>query len=430
LPPPATVSWQPDPDATATSSLALARFAGEDTIPGYEILGELGRGGMGVVYKAREIALNRVVAVKLLLTGPHAGSAELVRFRTEAESAARLQHPNVVQIHQIGEHRGQPFLALEFCAGGSLARQRAGMPLHVHQACFLVKKLARAVQVAHDHGIVHRDLKPANVLLTEDGTPKIADFGLAKKLDSVQDLTQSGVILGTPSYMAPEQARGKVKDIGPRADVYALGAILYELLTGRPPFRGSTPLETVFQVLSDEPLAPSKLQPELPRDVEVICLKCLRKDPQRRYGSADALADDLQRFLADEPIRARPPGRSERAWRWLRRRPALVLSSAVSAILLICAGSIWFGLRSYADYRAEQLYKELENKTPPRVWVARTVDEKKQMLEKLNELDARLQELGKYSPVLEERLRQKLGIHRDGKGGIRFQKTFELRKPD
>ena len=302
-------------------------------VPGYEILGELGRGGMGVVYKARQIKLDRVVALKMILAGGHAGEAELARFRAEAEAVARLQHPNIVQIFEVGEHGGLPFFSLEFCGGGSLDKKLAGTPLPPKEAAALVATLARAVQTAHEKGVIHRDLKPANILLTEDGTPKITDFGLAKRLDADAGQTRTGSVMGTPSYMAPEQAGGKTAEMGPLCDVYALGAILYELLTGRPPFRAATPLDTMMQVVSDDPVPPRHLQPRTPHDLETICLKCLRKERGKRYASAAALAEDLRRFLAGEPVKARPMGLMGRTAKWVRRRPAVAaLLAAVAAV--------------------------------------------------------------------------------------------------
>ena len=292
-------------------------------VAGYEILGELGRGGMGVVYKARQVRLNRLVALKMILAGEHAGTEAAVRFLAEAEAVARLQHPHIVQIYAFGDQDGRPYFAMEYVAGGSLADRLDGTPWPAGDAARLVETLARAIHEAHRQGIVHRDLKPANVLLTADGTPKVADFGLAKWLDVEAGLTRTDHVLGTPSYMAPEQAEGGATQVGPAADVYALGAILYELLTGRPPFRAATALETLEQVKSAEPIAPGRLQPGLPRDLETICLKCLRKEPARRYAGADALAEDLRRFGAGEPILARPVSGVERAWRWCRRKPAL-----------------------------------------------------------------------------------------------------------
>ena len=240
------------------------------TIAGYQIEGELGRGGMGVVYQARQVRLNRPCALKMILAGAHADPVAAVRFLAEAEAVARLQHPNIVQIHEVGEPDGLPFLALEYVEGGSLAGALDGTPWPARRAATLVEALARGVADAHRLGIVHRDLKPANVLLAADGTPKVTDFGLAKVLDAESGLTATESILGTPSYMAPEQAAGKAKQVGPPADVYALGAILYELLTGRPPFRATTVLETLEQVKTAEPVPPSRLLPGLPRDLETI----------------------------------------------------------------------------------------------------------------------------------------------------------------
>jgi hypothetical protein len=288
---------------------------------------------MGVVYMARHTTLDRVVALKMILSGQHAGERDLERFRTEAQAIARLAHPNIVQIHEIGEHEGRPFFSLEFCPGGSLDNQLRGAGMSPREAAQLLETLARAVHAAHEKGVIHRDLKPANVLLGEDGTPKITDFGLAKKLDQ-QGQTASGAILGTPAYMAPEQAAGRVAGVGPATDVYALGATLYELLTGHPPFRAATPFDTLLQVIEKEPVPPRVLNPQTPRDLETICLKCLEKDPPRRYSSARELADDCRRFLDDEPILARPPGSFRRVDRWVRKHQALVLAYAASAITL------------------------------------------------------------------------------------------------
>ncbi|MBY0522242.1 MAG: protein kinase [Gemmataceae bacterium] len=324
------------------------RPASQATVQGYEIVKELGRGGMGVVYKAHHQGLKRTVALKMILSGAHAGSEELFRFRTEAEAVASLQHPNIVQIYEVGEQEGRPFFSLEFVDGGSLDDKLAHTsPLPPREAAQLIEKLARAMHVAHQRGIIHRDLKPANVLLTSDGNPKITDFGLAKRLDSQQGQTQSGSIMGTPSYMAPEQAAGNTREVGTLSDVYALGAILYETLTGRPPFDSDNPMDTVLQVINDEPAAPSKLNPKVPRDLETICLKCLEKLPRKRYASAQDLADDLRRYLDEEPILARPIGAWERGVKWMRRRPAVAASLfvvALAAIALIASG-IWYHVR-------------------------------------------------------------------------------------
>ena len=299
------------------------------SIDGYEVLGELGRGGMGVVYKARELRLNRVVALKMILAGNHASPDACKRFLAEAESVGRLHHPHIVQIFAFGDSDGRPFFAMEFVAGGSLAERLDGTPRHPQDTARLVETLARAIHEAHRLGIVHRDLKPANILLTPEGVPKIADFGLAKWLDTENATSRTQVIVGSPSYMAPEQAGQSSTPVGPAADVYSLGAILYELLAGRPPFQAATVLETLTQVRLDEPIAPSRLRPKLPRDLGTICLKCLEKEPVRRYASAIDLADDLKRFEAGQTIRARPVGYPERLLRWCRREP-LIASLAVA----------------------------------------------------------------------------------------------------
>jgi len=257
---------------------------------------------------------------------------------------ARLQHPNIVQVYEVGERDGLPFFSLEYCAGGSLAQRLDGTPFTAREAAILIETLARAMQAAHEQGIIHRDLKPANILLGSASIPKITDFGLAKKLDESAVLTQSGVVMGTPSYMAPEQALGKSRELGPATDIYALGTILYELLTGRPPFKAASPMETMLQVASDEPVPPSRLQSKLPVDLETICLKCLEKSPGRRYPTALALADDLRRYLNGEPIDARPAGWKERTWKWARRRPAAAALVVVSVLglLTMLAGTLYF----------------------------------------------------------------------------------------
>jgi serine/threonine protein kinase len=347
------------------STLPLPPFVAAGSplsIPGYEILGVLGRGAMGVVYKARQVGLNRLVALKMILAGEAADPEQRARFRHEAEAVAHLQHPNIVHIYDVGEHQGQPYFALEFVAGGTLAKKLAGAPLPAREAAQVVETLAQAMHHAHLHGIVHRDLKPANVLIAGSGQPaasstepslpaalKISDFGLAKRLHGEPGLTRTGHIMGTPSYMAPEQAAGKNREVGPATDVYALGATLYEMLTGRPPFRGETDLETLHSVLGAAPLAPSRLQRTVPRDLETICMKCLRKETHERYASAAALAEDLQRFLAGQSVRARPDGKAAQLWRWCRRNRALAAVSclAAAAMLLI---AVLVGLEIYLHY--------------------------------------------------------------------------------
>ncbi len=307
-------------------------------VPGYEILQELGRGGMGVVYKARQIRANRLTALKMILSGAHASQTELARFRSEGQAVAALQHPNIVQIYEVGEHDGRPFFSLEFVDGGNLADKLLGTPLSPREAAETMFKLADAMDSAHKRGIIHRDLKPANVLLTRGGDPKITDFGLAKSLDDDSGQTGTGAILGTPSYMSPEQARGDTKHIGPTADIYSLGAMLYDMLTGRPPFRGQTLLDTLQQVQKIEPVSPRRLQPEVPRDLDVICLKCLQKEPERRYSSAGELAADLKRYLDNEPILARPVSTWEHVFKWAKRNP--VVASLIACLCVVLVGGL------------------------------------------------------------------------------------------
>ncbi len=354
-------------DATAAPGPGAAGADSLPQLPGYDVLRELGRGGMGVVYLARHLRLNRAVALKVLRAGL-AHPADRERFRQEAEAVARLQHPNVIQIFEVGDwpggHGTAPYLALEFVAGPTLERYLAGQPLPPRAAAELVETLARAVHAAHRAGVVHRDLKPANVLLqtqedrgqrTEDRpdallssvlcplsscVPKISDFGLAKPIEGGSGLTETGAILGTPSYMAPEQAVGDVKQVGPAADVYALGAVLYECLTGRPPFRGTTVLDTLDQVRSQEPVRPGLLQPKLPRDLETVCLKCLAKDLHKRYPTAEALADDLRQFREGRPVTARRPSAPERLAKLATRHKALVGSAAAVGLALAAAVAV------------------------------------------------------------------------------------------
>jgi WD40 repeat protein len=317
------------------------------SLPGYEILAELGRGSMGVVYKAIQTSLRRVVALKVLQPAGNQGTEAEARFRAEAEVVARMQHPNIVQLFEIGEHGGRSYFSLELLDGGTLAGKLGGKPQPEREAARLTATLARAVHYAHQRGVIHRDLKPANVLLTADGVPKITDFGLARRLGTSQRLTQLGEVIGTPCYMAPEQARGKRSSVGVPADVYALGAILYEMLTGKPPFRGDGVYATLLLVSTEEPETPSDIRPGLALDLEAICLKCLKKRPAERYATAAELADDLDRYLARTPVKARPIGARERAAKWARRTPALaaLLVLLLLATGLLVGGGLFYGIR-------------------------------------------------------------------------------------
>jgi WD40 repeat protein len=350
----------PSKDVTPHSAEADAAIAG--TFAGYEILAELGRGGMGIVWKAKQPLVDRVVALKMVLAGSFARDEDKARFHGEMEAIARLQHPGIVQIYEVGEEQGRAFFSQEFCAGGSLDKKLAATPMVPRDAVILLENLARAVQAAHEAQVVHRDLKPANVLLDAEGSPKIADFGLAKRLD-VTGQTASGAIVGTPAYMSPEQAQGL--KIGPATDIYSLGAILYECLTGRPPFRAATTYDTILQVIEKDPVAPTQLVAGVPRDVETICLKCLHKDPARRYACASDLADDLQRWQKGEPIHARQVGTLERTLKWCRRHPAItallgllasVVGIAFAVIMVFYSDAV--EQRSVAERKTEVAERE------------------------------------------------------------------------
>jgi serine/threonine protein kinase len=333
-------------ESSCTPPLPASDPAGP-AVPGYEMLGELGRGGMGAVYRARQLSLNRLVALKVISAGAQAQAEEVARFQIEAVAVARLQHPHIVQVYETGASQGRPYLVMELVPGSSLAEKLAAAPLEARAAAELVRALASAMQHAHERGIIHRDLKPANVLLLPDGTPKITDFGLAKRLDVGEGQTRAGQLLGTPSYMAPEQAAAQKGRVGPTADVYALGAVLYECLTGRPPFKGATPWETVLQVLHADPVPPRRLRPGVPRDLETICLKCLHKEARKRYPSAHDFAEDLRRFMSSETILARPAGPIEKTTKWARRRPTMAALILVSACALgtLLAGGVWYNAR-------------------------------------------------------------------------------------
>jgi len=333
----------------------------------YEIVREIARGGMGVVFQARQVSLNRPVALKMILAGQLANDTDVRRFYTEAEAAAHLDHPGIVPIFEVGQHEGQHYFSMGFVEGQSLAQKIAGGPLPPLEAAALMVKVAEAIEYAHQRRVIHRDLKPANILLDQSGNPRVTDFGLAKKLEGDSGLTGSGQIMGTPSYMPPEQAGGKRGEVGPAADVYALGATLYALITGRPPFQASTAMDTVLQVISDEPVPPRRLNASVPLDLETICLKCLEKEPGKRYVSAAALGEDLRRYLAGEPILARPVGRAERTWRWCRRNPAVASLAAgvVLALVLGTAVASFFAVRASrnaAEARANLVLANLETK--------------------------------------------------------------------
>jgi len=366
---PQRVNESSSPGATqdfVVGSVATADFTAESTpnqmpkqpampkmIGGYEIKKVLGRGGMGIVYKAKQKKLDRIVALKMVLAGSHASPDQLMRFISEAKAVGHLQHPNIVQIFDIGEYENLPFFSLEFVDGDSLDKQLAGKPQAPRDSAKLLEKLCRAMQYAHEHGILHRDLKPANVLMGRNGVPKITDFGLAKRLEDSDDSasTRTGTIMGTPSYMSPEQASGSVHDIGPATDQYSLGAMLYEFLIGRPPFLAAKVVDTILQVLHEEPVPPRQLQKNLPVDLETICLKALQKEQTKRYASCAEMADDLARYINNEPILARPIGTAERLIRLCRRYPreARLLGLVASLLLLLTAGAVATAYRINQD---------------------------------------------------------------------------------
>ena len=314
----------------------------------YELIEEIARGGMGVVYKAVQVSLNRVVAVKMILAGQLASEADVKRFHTEAEAAANLQHPNIVGIYEVGEQNGQHYFSMNYVEGRSLAESIRTTPVSAQEAAAIVRTLATAIQYAHQRGILHRDLKPQNVIMDAQGQPHITDFGLAKRLELDGGLTQSGAVLGSPSYMSPEQASGRQDLLGPASDVYSLGAILYELLTGRTPFRGETPMATLAKVRLEEPIAPTKLDSKTPADLETLCLKCLEKQPERRFASARLLAEELERFLNHEPILTRPATRTRKTWNWFQRHPWTI--AAILTVLILGVTSLAYGLWQQLHY--------------------------------------------------------------------------------
>lgn len=328
----------------------------------YEILKELGRGGMGVVYKARHRILKRTVALKMILAGSHSSASALQRFLAEARAVAHLQHPGIVQIFDMGQHEGLPWFSLEYIDGSDLQRALDGKPRDSRSSATLVESVCRAMQYAHDNNILHRDLKPANILLDSNGNPKVTDFGLAKEVDSEDSgATRDGTIMGSPSYMPPEQARGQIAAVSPKSDQYSMGAVLYQMLTARPPFITDRPLETVMQVINNEPVAPRQLQPSISADLETICLKALQKDPSQRYENCQAMADDLRRYLNGEPILARPISRLRRAWRWCRRNPKIAAPSALAGLFICLTAIIASWAWAATSAQARQIAVEKEN---------------------------------------------------------------------
>ena len=332
-------SWVESTLGAWKSTMPVSGADQAEFVPGFEILGEVGRGGMGVVYKARQDRLKRLIALKMIRSDWHGNPEHLARFEIEAEAVARLNHPNIVRIYEIGKAGGVAYVVLELLEGGTLKQRMAGTPQPVREAAGVLSALARGVHAAHVAGILHRDLKPSNVLFDHAGVPKIADFGLAKRLEVEEGETQTGQVLGTPSYMAPEQAKGWDREIGAAADIYSLGAILYEMLTGRPPLRGTTPIETLKLVQEEDPVPPSRLRSKLPFDLETICLKCIARDPRKRYPDALGLADDLDRYLAGESILARRVSLVQRGIKQARKRP---VTSVLVTVGIAAAGIVAF----------------------------------------------------------------------------------------
>jgi predicted Ser/Thr protein kinase len=345
------------------------------TLGDYEILNEIARGGMGVVYRARQISLNRVVALKVVLHGPFASEEFRQRFRTEAQAVAGLRHPNIVSIYEAGEHEGNPYLAMEYVEGKNLAEVVGDKPLSCRRAAQYVRAIAEGVRHAHEAGVLHRDLKPSNVLLDAQEQPRITDFGLAKLLNSDAEITTTGQVLGSPSHMPPEQALSNFRTVGPAGDIYSLGAMLYHLVTGRPPFQGETLQEVLLQVAASEPRPPREVNANVPLDLQTICLKCLQKDPHQRYASADEVANELRRFLNGEPIRARPVGWLEQTFRWCRRKPALAsaFGVAVASLLVIAIGSPIAMIRLERERKAAEAARKQELESRVRAEAAERV---------------------------------------------------------
>jgi WD40 repeat protein len=365
---------QPAGRLDPTSPNPHVRYFGD-----YEIVREIARGGMGVVFQATQINLNRKVALKMILAGQLADDDAVRRFYIEAEAAASLDHPGIVPIYEVGKHDGQHYFSMGFVDGQSLSQRLVEGPFPFREAARLVRRVSEAIEYAHQHGVIHRDLKPANILLDQNGNPRVTDFGLAKKVESDSGLTGSGQIMGSPSYMPPEQAGGK-SDVGPAADIYALGATLYTLIVGRPPFQAASPMDTIIQAINEEPVSPRRLNPSIPFDLDTICLKCLQKEPSRRYGSASDLADDLGRYLAGDPIVARPVSALERVAKWVRRRPAIATLSAtlVLTALLGLAGVFWQWRKTEANYREARAQRDVADAK------TREVIQKSEVIERQN----------------------------------------------
>jgi len=348
-----TAKYQPVPlvahsDSTIASEQVTGSYplppspgAGPPAIPGYDIVGELGRGGMGIVYKVYQVRAKRFAALKMVIPGLEADPTLLQRFHSEAQAVAHLAHPNIVQIYEMGDYNGWPFFSLEFCGGGSLARKLGGTPMLPHHAAELMEKVARAVAYAHQRQIVHRDLKPGNILLTPEGEPKIGDFGLAKRLDGRPGTTRIGTIIGTPSYLAPELVDGKSKSVSPACDIYAVGAVLYECLTGRPPFKGANVIDTLEQIRRQRPIPPRAFNLKISPDLDAVCMKCLRRNPSDRYATAQEAAEDLHRYLKGMPTDARPESTLVQVVRVLQRPRAMVAAAVLLAVFaLSIAGSL------------------------------------------------------------------------------------------